>query len=134
AMAVRGVDADVDRLVVVGEGPDPAADRDHVVADGGDRVDPAADPAQRLTLVHRHARLPERAGHQGPVQQVAGTHPQPPPGHDVEGEPGGVLVELPDLRVDAVGVELGPGQLAQRGDDADVGCVGDVAATERVGQ
>ena len=38
-------------------------------------------------------------------------------------EPGRVLVELADPRVDGAGIEVRPGQLVQRRDDADVGRV-----------
>ena len=46
--------------------------------------------------------------------------PTPPPRHDVEGEAGGVLVELPHERVDLPRVEPGPGQGVERRDDAGV--------------
>src|SRR5919205_842076 len=52
------IDADVDWLVSVGEGPDPAAYRGH--AQPINPVDPASDAAQRLALVHRDVRLSER--------------------------------------------------------------------------
>jgi len=45
-----------------------------------------------------------------------------------------VLVELPHPLIDLRGSELRPGQLIQRRDDADVGRVGEVAATEHLGQ
>ena len=86
----------------------------------------------RLPLAHRHAGLAERPGHQRPVQQVAGTDPQPPLRHDVEGEPGGVLVELADQRVGAGRVEGRPGQFVQRRHDADVRDVGRVRAAEHL--
>ena len=72
-----------------------------------------------------------RATHR-PVEQVAGAHPQPPLRHDVEGEPGGVLVELADQRVDSGRVEGRPGQFVQRGHDADVGHVGRVRAAQHL--
>jgi hypothetical protein len=49
-------------------------------------------------------------------------------------EPGGVLVELPHPRIDVPGGKLGPGQLVEGGDDADVGRVGEVGAAEHLGQ
>ena len=49
-----------------------------------------------------------------------GLDPQPPFGHDIEAEPGGVLVELPHQRVDRARVQTGSGELVERGDDADV--------------
>ena len=73
---VGRVDADVDRLVGVGERPDPAADRDAVVVGRRDRVDPAADAALRLALVHRHVGLAERPGDQRAVEQVARAAPR----------------------------------------------------------
>ena len=59
---VGGVDADVDRFVVVGEGADPAAHGDGIVLVEADRVDAAADPPQCLPLVHGHARLAQGTG------------------------------------------------------------------------
>ena len=64
------------------------------------------------------------------IQQVAGPHPPAPLRDDVESEPGRVLVELADPRVDDAGVELRSGQLVERGDDADVGRVGEIRAAE----
>jgi len=94
----------------------------------------AADAPLRLPLIHGHVRLPQRARDHRPVEQVARTHPQPPLRNDVESEPGGVLVELADPRVDARRIELRAGQLVHRGHDADVGRAGDVAAAEHLGQ
>ena len=134
---VGGVDADVDGLAGVGARAYPAADRHRFFGSGvaaGDGVDPAAHPVLRLPLAHRHAGLTERPGQQRPVQQVTGTDPQPPLRHDVEGEPRGVLVELPDQRVGAGRVEGRPGQFVQRGDDADVRHVGCVGTAELLGQ
>ena len=102
--------------------------------DAGDGVDPAAHPVLRFPLAHRHAGLAERPGQQRPVQQVAGAHPHPPLRHDVEREPGGVLVELTDQRVHPGRVETRPGQLVQRGHDADVRHVGRVRAAQHLRQ
>jgi hypothetical protein len=71
---VDRIDADVYRLVGIGEGADPAADH-HAVGQSGDGIDPAAHPVLRLPLAHRHAGLAERPGQQGPVEQVTGPHP-----------------------------------------------------------
>ena len=136
AVPVGGVDADVDRLIGVGERPDPAADRRAPVPGAGqrDRVDPAADAPLGLALVHRHVGLPQRAGDQGPVEQVTRPHPQPPLRDDVEGEPGGVLVELADQRVGARRVEVRAGQVVHRGDDAHIRRVGGITSAEFPGQ
>src|SRR5262249_60597592 len=74
-IAIRRVDTDIDGFVIVGERPDPATHRHHVLAGSGDRVDTAADAALGLTLVHRHARLAQWPCEQVAVQQVAGTYP-----------------------------------------------------------
>jgi len=136
---VGGVDAHVDGFTGVGTGTDPAAHRHGLAGAGrsvpaGDGVDPAAHPVLRLPLAHRHVGLAQRPGQQRPVQQVAGAHPQPPLRHDVEREPGGVLVELADQRVGPGRVEGGPGQLVQRGHDADVRHVGRVRAAQDLRQ
>src|SRR6202042_233273 len=86
-IAVCRVDTDIDGFVIVGERPDPAPHRHDVLAGSGDRVDAAADAALGLALVHRYARLAQRSCEQVAVQQVAGTYPQAPFGHDVEREP-----------------------------------------------
>src|SRR5262249_16598866 len=128
------VDADIDRLVGIGERADPAPDRHDTIVTQGDRVDPAADAAQGFTLVHGHVGLAKGPRDHAPVQQVTGAYPQPPPRNEVEREPGGVFVELTDLRVDACRVQVRAGQFTHRGDDADVGRAGDVAAAEHPGQ
>src|SRR6185369_4305782 len=130
---VRGVDPDVDRLFGVHKGPDPAADAHRVATGRGDRVDPAADAALCLALVHRYVGLAERPGEQGAIQQVPRPYPQPPLRHDVQPEPGRVLVELPYRLVDAGRVEPRPGQLVQRRHDADIGGVRHVRPAHRVG-
>jgi hypothetical protein len=70
---VGGVDADVDRLVGVGPGPDPPPHRGPIIQRDG--VDPAAHPVLRLALAHRHVGLAKRPGQQRPVEQVAGPDP-----------------------------------------------------------
>ena len=45
-----------------------------------------------------------------------------------------MLVELPHLRVDGGGIELGPGELVERGDDADVAGGFGVGAAHRLCQ
>ncbi len=45
-----------------------------------------------------------------------------------------MLIELADPRIDLGGSELWPGQLIQRGDDADVRRVGEVGATQHLGE
>ena len=92
--AVGDLDADVDGLAGVSHRADPAPH--HATCQPGDGVDPAADSALRLPLAHRHLACPSGLRHQRPVAQVAGPDPQPPFGHDVQGEPGRVLVDLPD--------------------------------------
>jgi hypothetical protein len=131
---VGGVDADVDRLVGVGERPDPAANGDLLLPGQGDRVDPAADAPLGLTLVHRDIRLPERAGHQRSVQQVAGPHPEPPFRNDVEPEAGGVFVEFAHPGIDRCRVEVRAGQFVERRDDPGIRCVGQVTTAELLGQ
>jgi len=58
AVPVGGVHADVDRFVVVGEGPAPPADGDDVIAVESDRVDVAADPLRASRLFMRTLAWP----------------------------------------------------------------------------
>ena len=97
-------------------------------------VDAAADPALGLALVHRDAGLTQGTRDRGAVQQVAGPDPQPPLRDDVEREPRGVLVELPDERVDLLGVEPRSGQRVEGGHDPGVRGVGGVVGSELLGQ
>ena len=119
---------------MVGEGPDPAPHVGDAVAVDVDGVDAAVDAPQRLPLVHGDVGLAEGPGDDRAVEQVAGPDPRPPLGDDVEPEPGGVLVELPHRGVDGGGVEVGPGQLVERGHDAGVGGVAHVGAAQHLGQ
>ena len=120
------VDADVDRLARVREGPDPAADVDLLVAVHGDRVDRADHAALGLFDVGGDRRLAERLGNQPLEEFVAGLHPAPPLGNDRELEAAGVLVELADQRVHAGRRRRSahPGCRATRGSRRRAGCGG----------
>ena len=133
-VAVRRVDPDVDRLVGVGERPDPRADVGYSVAVHVDGVDAAVHAAQRVALVHRDVRLTQRAREERAVEQVTGPHPLPPFGHDVELEARRVLVELPHTRIARVRIEVRTGQRVERRDDADVGDGPLVRTAEHLGQ
>ena len=126
------VDADVDRLAGVREGPDPGADVDLVVAVQGDRVDRADHAALGLFDVGGDRRLAERLGNHPLEEFVAGLHPTPPLGDDRELEAAGVLVELADQRVHAGRVEGRPIQVVERREDPDVGRVAAEGATARL--
>src|SRR5215217_1593677 len=77
-VAVGGVDPHIDGFACGGEGSDPPADVDDLVAIYINCVDPATHAAQGLTLVHRHVCLTEWLCHQRTVEQVPGTDPGPP--------------------------------------------------------
>lgn len=78
--------------------------------------------------------LAERAGHDGAVEQIAGSYPQSPAWFDVEGEACRALVELPYQGVDLGQLEVGPDQFVRGGDDTDSRGVGCVVAAERACQ
>ena len=115
------VDADVDRLARVREGPDPGPDVDLLAPVQRDRVDRADHPPLGLLDVGRNRCLPERLRDHQLEELVAGLHPAPPLGNDRELEPAGVLVELADQRVHPARVEARPVQAVERGEDSHVG-------------
>ena len=132
-VAEARVDADVDRLAGVGEGPDPAADVDRLAVEG-ERVDRAHHPALGLLDVRGDRGLAERLGDRALEQLVGGLHPRPPFGLDRELEAARVLVELADQRMDLRRVEGRAVQRVEAGEDADVGRVAAEGRAARLGQ
>ena len=120
------VDADVDRLAGVGEGPDPAPDVDLLAAIESDGVDRADHPPLGLLDVGGDRGLAERLGNELLEERVAGLHPAPPLGDDREPEAAGVLVELADQRVHPRPRRRSarPGCRAKRGFRRRAGCGG----------
>jgi len=99
-----------------------------------DLIQPRTNAAVGFSLVHRHVGLAEWPGDHVPVQQVSGPDPEAPLRDDVEREPGRVLVELPNQRIDASGIEVGARQLVHGGDDPGVGGIWLVMSAQHIGE
>src|SRR5215211_8981795 len=82
-MLIGGVDADVNRLVVVNERSNPTANSDDICPLRGNRVDATTYASDGFPLIHRQAGLPQGPGHKSSIEQIARSHPGPPGGDDL---------------------------------------------------